>query len=101
MKLNKMLRRRRRHPAAEFASDNGALLLAGAAVGAALVYLTSSRGKRHRQVAVDRTVSAVRSGADALGSRARDLRDRTRGLAEERGLANGRRAHVPSAMDAP
>ena len=101
MKLNKVLRRRR-NPVAEFASANSALLLAGAAAGAALAYLASGRGKRHRQVAVDKTVSAVRSGADAIGSRARDLRNRGKGLLHESGVvtADGRsRVHVPSAMD--
>ena len=99
MKLNKVLRRRR-HPAVEFASENSALLLAGAAAGAALVYLTTGRGKRQRAAAVDRTVSAVRSGADALGERARGLRDRTKGLLHESGVADGRRRpHVASAMD--
>ena len=76
MKVDKLLRRRRRNPAAEFASDHSALLLAGAAVGAALVYLTTGRGRRHRQVVVDRTVSAARSTADAVSSRARGLRER-------------------------
>ena len=82
MKINRLMRRRR-HPAAEFASDNAALLLAGAAVGAALVYLSTSRGKRQRRLVVDKTVSAVRSGAGAVGSRARDLRTRTRSLWRE------------------
>ena len=85
MRMHRLLRRRR-HPAAEFATDHGALLLAGAAAGAALVYLTSSRGKRHRHMAVDKTMSAARSTAGAIGSRARHRRNRTRGaLAEAQG----------------
>jgi hypothetical protein len=88
MKMKRMLRRRR-HPAAEFATDHAPLLLVGAAAGAALLYLASSRGERYRHLAVDRTVSAARSTAGAIGSRARDLRSRTRGL-----VARGHRAEA-------
>ncbi len=101
MKLNRMLRRRRRHPAAEFASENAMLLLAGVAAGAALVYLTSGRGKRHRRVAVDKTVSAVRTSAGAVGSTARNLRDRTRGLLPASGRAgNGSASARPQPASA-
>ena len=88
MKYDKLLRRRRRNPAAEFASDHTALLLAGAAVGAALVYLTSGRGRRHREIVVERTVSAARTAGGAVSSRARGLRDRF-GERSGEALSNG------------
>ena len=78
MKMNRLLRRR--SPMARFASENSTLLIAGAAVGAALVYLSTARGRRQGRVAIDRAGSAARSAGDAVSSRARLLRDRTTGL---------------------
>lgn len=66
MKLNRMLRKRR-HPAAEFASEHG-LLLAGIAGSAALAY-AANRLRTKRPQLVDRAMDKTRH-----------LRDRARGL---------------------
>ena len=82
MKVNRLLRRRR-HPVARFASENSTLLIAGAAVGAALVYLSTARGRRQGRLALDRAGDAARSAGDAVSERARLLRDRTTGYVSD------------------
>jgi osmotically-inducible protein OsmY len=60
-------------------SRTGALLLA-AGIGAAVMYLLDpERGARRRAIARDRTRSALRSGAEELGRRAEDARNRVSG----------------------
>ena len=55
--------------------------LAGAAVGAGLMFLLDpDRGTRRRALARDRILSAGRHAGDDLGAKARDLRNRARGL---------------------
>jgi hypothetical protein len=82
MKMNRMLRRRR-HPVARFASENSTLLIAGAAAGAALLYLSSARGRRQGRLALDRAGEVARSAGGAVGERARMLRDRTTGYVSD------------------
>lgn len=95
MKLDRMLRRRRRNPAVAFASDHTALLVAGAAAGAALAWLATSRGREQGAAVVDRTSTALRSGASTVGSRARGLRDRVSSRWQEEHEA-GERNEVPA-----
>lgn len=96
MKMNRLLRRRR-HPVARFASENSTLLIAGAAVGAALAYLSTARGRRQGRLALDRAGSAARSAGDVVGERARVLRDRTSGFVSD---ARGRMGAGASARPA-
>ncbi len=63
----------RRDPAISF--------LAGAAIGAGLMFLLDpDRGPRRRALARDRIMSAGRHAGDDLGAKTRHLRDRARGL---------------------
>ena len=62
------------------------LLAGGIGLGAALMYiLDPDRGRRRRALARDQFVSAGRRLPDAVGATARDLSNRTRGIAAEVG----------------
>jgi len=67
--------------------NRGATLLAGGiGLGAALMYvLDPDRGRRRRALVRDQLVSAAHRAPDAVGATARDLSNRTRGLAAEVG----------------
>lgn len=57
-------------------------MLSGVGVGATLMYLLDpDRGKRRRAGVRDKLVSATDKATDAMSATARDLRNRTRGLA--------------------
>ena len=74
-------------PAARAAGDRLGTLLAGAAIGAGLMYLLDpDRGARRRHVLADQVTSALRSGSRAARERLSDASNRARGLvAETRG----------------
>lgn len=62
------------------------LLAGGIGLGAALMYiLDPDRGRRRRALVRDQLVSAAHRAPDAFGATARDLSNRTRGLAAEVG----------------
>jgi hypothetical protein len=55
--------------------------LAGAAIGAGLMFLLDpDRGRRRRALARDRILSAGRHAGEDVGAKARHLRNRARGL---------------------
>ena len=59
-------------------------LLAGAAVGAVLMYLFDpARGRRRRALVRDRVVHAAHTGADRIGKSERNVTNRARGLVAE------------------
>lgn len=61
-------------------------LLGGVGIGAALMYLLDpDRGNRRRAIARDKFLSAARHTPDAVGTTARDLSNRARGLVAEIG----------------
>src|SRR5262245_53945328 len=73
-----------------------ALLLAGAGVGAGIVYLFDPQaGRRRRALARDKVQSAFAKGQDAFDVTRRDMANRARGLVAE-GRAAVRRESPPS-----
>ncbi|HEX5387471.1 MAG TPA: BON domain-containing protein [Gemmatimonadales bacterium] len=59
-------------------------LIAGAALGAAAMYmLDPERGRRRRSLFRDKAVRSFNKAGDAAGATGRDLRNRTRGLVAE------------------
>ena len=72
----------RRHPVAAFAKDNRTPLLIGLGTTAAIA-LVAGLGKRRRQLVADRAGSLSRTATDRVSKRARDLRNRTRGVLAE------------------
>jgi osmotically-inducible protein OsmY len=75
----------------------GLTLLAGIGIGTALMYfLDPDRGKGRVSRAREQVRSSARNATGALGRRAHDLRNRTRGtVAELRGRAGERRRERP------
>ena len=66
------------------ANNSGLGLIGGVGLGAALMYfLDPDRGRRRRGLVRDQVVSAFSKADDAVGATARDLGNRTRGLAAE------------------
>ena len=66
------------------ATNNGLGLLGGIGLGAALMYfLDPERGRRRRGLVRDQIVHLFSKTDDAVGATARDLANRTRGLAAE------------------
>lgn len=62
------------------------LLVSGIGLGAALMYvLNPNRGRRRRALLRDQLVSAAHRTPDAIGTTARDLTNRARGLAAQAG----------------
>jgi hypothetical protein len=73
-------------------------VLAGASIGVGLMYLLDPQsGAQRRKMIRDRTASTIHSTGDAVGKAGRDLRNRTRGIAE-RAMSNFRR-ETPRPVD--
>lgn len=65
-------------------------LLVGVGVGAALMYLLDpNRGRTRRKLLADKLVASTNDLTDVAGSRARDLRNRARGVLAVAGSALG------------
>src|SRR5215216_5482946 len=70
-------------------------LLGGVGLGAALMYsLDPDRGRRRRARVRDKVLSAAHRAPDAIGTTARDVRNRARGLAAEVGSMYAAAAEV-------
>jgi hypothetical protein len=71
--------------------DRTLAMLAGAGIGVGLMYLLDPQnGAKRRSMIRDRTVSTIHKTGDAVGKAGRDLRNRTRGIAE-RAMSNFRK----------
>ena len=65
-------------------------LLVGVGVGAALMYMFDpERGRTRRKLLGDKLVACTNDLTDVAGSKARDLRNRARGVLAEAGSALG------------
>ena len=80
--MRNIFTRDRRHPVAAFAEDNRTPLLIGLGASAA-VALVAGIGKRRRRIVTDKAGSLSRTASDRMTKRARDLRNRTRGVLAE------------------
>jgi len=79
------------HKETDSAIRTGAMLIGGLGLGAALMYvLDPERGKRRRALVKDKAVRAAHKTSDVLDARARDLRNRAKGVAAEVKAMTGR-----------
>lgn len=76
----------RRHPVVAYTQDHGPALLVGLGAGAALALMLDRGLTLRRRRIVERAGAVSRSTADRMSRRARDLRNRSRGvIAQTRG----------------
>lgn len=91
--MSELFRRSRRHPVSTFTRDHGPALLAGIGAGAVLAVMVG-RGLVNRRRLMDRAGGATRTATGRMSRRARDLRNRTRGMLLE--TRNRFRADAPT-----